>query len=47
MNVYLDQMLFAAPFKPIDRDGVAMLIRMSVEKGRDSCPDMKIGICGE
>ena len=48
MNEYLDQKLLAAdPFRTIDRDGVALLIKMSVEKGRVVRPDLKIGICGE
>jgi pyruvate,orthophosphate dikinase len=35
------------PFAVIDQDGVGELIKMSVEKGRKTRPDLKIGICGE
>jgi pyruvate,orthophosphate dikinase len=35
------------PFITIDRDGVGELMRIGVEKGRISRPDLKIGICGE
>jgi pyruvate,orthophosphate dikinase len=31
----------------IDRDGLGQLIRIGVEKGRKTKPDLKIGICGE
>jgi pyruvate,orthophosphate dikinase len=35
------------PFQTIDRDGVGALMRMAVESGRKSRPNLKIGICGE
>ncbi|WP_304515772.1 putative PEP-binding protein, partial [Acetobacter ghanensis] len=35
------------PFISIDREGVGALVRMGVEKGRASKPDIKLGICGE
>jgi pyruvate, orthophosphate dikinase len=35
------------PFVAIDQDGVGQLIKMGVDKGRSSRPDLKIGICGE
>ena len=35
------------PFVAIDQDGVGQLVKMGVDKGRSSRPDLKIGICGE
>jgi pyruvate,orthophosphate dikinase len=35
------------PFQTLDRDGVGALMRMAVEKGRATRPDLEIGICGE
>ncbi len=35
------------PFQVLDRNGVGQLMRMAVEKGRRTRPDLKIGICGE
>jgi len=35
------------PFVSIDQDGVGAMVRMGVERGRKTKPDLKIGICGE
>jgi pyruvate,orthophosphate dikinase len=35
------------PFASIDQTGVGELIRIAVQKGRQSRPDIKLGICGE
>ncbi|HZQ82374.1 MAG TPA: pyruvate, phosphate dikinase [Gaiellaceae bacterium] len=35
------------PFETIDRDGVGDLMRIAVERGRATKPDVKLGICGE
>ncbi|MBW1608551.1 MAG: pyruvate, phosphate dikinase [Deltaproteobacteria bacterium] len=35
------------PFAVIDRDGVGMLMEISVQKGRSVRPDLECGICGE
>ena len=35
------------PFQTIDQEGIGQLIEFSVERGRKTRPDLKIGICGE
>ncbi|MCH8124461.1 pyruvate, phosphate dikinase [candidate division KSB1 bacterium] len=35
------------PFQVLDQEGVGQLVKMGVEKGRSTKPDLKIGICGE
>ena len=35
------------PFATIDQTGVGALMKIAVEKGRQTRPDLKIGICGE
>lgn len=35
------------PFQVLDREGVGQLMRVTVEKGRSTRPDLEIGICGE
>ncbi len=35
------------PFEVIDRKGVGSLMKIAVEKGRSTKPDIKLGICGE
>jgi pyruvate,orthophosphate dikinase len=35
------------PFQVIDREGVGRLMKMCVESGRKTRPDLEIGICGE
>ena len=37
----------ADPFQSLDQDGVGMLVKIGIEKGRSTRPDLKIGICGE
>lgn len=34
------------PFETIDTEGVGELMRMGVKKGRQTRPDLKVGICG-
>ncbi len=35
------------PFVSLDQSGVGELIKIGINKGRSSSPDLKIGICGE
>jgi len=35
------------PFAVLDQDGIGKLIKMAVELGRKTRPDLEIGICGE
>jgi len=35
------------PFVALDQEGVGLLVKMAVEKGRATRPDLKLGICGE
>jgi pyruvate,orthophosphate dikinase len=45
---YVDRKILPEnPFQVLDRDGIGQLVRIGVEKGRQTRPDLKIGICGE
>ncbi|MBI5092844.1 MAG: pyruvate, phosphate dikinase [Candidatus Hydrogenedentes bacterium] len=35
------------PFQVLDQEGIGQLVKMGVERGRSSRPDLKVGICGE
>jgi pyruvate,orthophosphate dikinase len=47
LPAYLEQSILRAdPFQTIDRNGVGQLIEMAVQRGRNTRPDLKVGICG-
>lgn len=48
IKIYRDKgILKKDPFQTLDRDGVGQLIRIAVDKGRETRPGIKLGICGE
>jgi pyruvate, orthophosphate dikinase len=48
LPVYLEAgILKNDPFQVLDQEGVGQLVKMAVEKGRSTRPNLKIGICGE
>ena len=48
LNRYIQEgILPSNPFATLDTDGVGSLIRIAVEQGRQTRPDMEMGICGE
>jgi pyruvate,orthophosphate dikinase len=48
LRVYQEKkILDRDPFASIDVDGVGALLKMGVERGRQTRPDLKLGVCGE
>ncbi|MCL2766109.1 MAG: pyruvate, phosphate dikinase [Peptococcaceae bacterium] len=48
MSAYLEKKIFEdSPFVVLDRDGVGKVMKIAVELGRATKPDLLIGICGE
>ncbi|GAA3822449.1 pyruvate, phosphate dikinase [Streptomyces coacervatus] len=47
-TAYLEKGIFGvSPFETIDKDGVGSLVRSAVTAGRETRPDLKLGVCGE
>lgn len=46
-SYYDEKILESDPFAKLDTEGVGALMKMAVEKGRQTRPGMLIGICGE
>ena len=46
-DYYSKQIYESDPFARIDEEGVGLLVKMAVEKGKQTRPDIKLGICGE
>ncbi len=48
LPVYLKKgILKFDPFQVLDQEGVGQLIKMAIERGRSTRPNLKVGICGE
>ena len=46
-SYYKTKIYESDPFAKLDQKGVGQLVKMAVEKGRTTRPDIKLGICGE
>ena len=46
-SYYDTKILEEDPFKTLDQRGVGKLVKMAVEQGRATRPDLHIGVCGE
>ncbi len=46
-SYYNTKILEFNPFKTLDTEGVGKLVKMSVQQGRMTRPDLHVGVCGE
>ncbi|MET8243064.1 pyruvate, phosphate dikinase [Streptomyces sp. NPDC005202] len=47
-TAYLEKGIFGvSPFETIDKDGVGSLVKAAAKAGRQTRPDLKLGVCGE
>ena len=48
LNPYVEKGIYPRdPFVSLDIEGVGQLVELAVERGRQTRPDIKLGICGE
>ena len=48
LNYYYDKKIYESdPFAHLDQKGVGKLVKMAADLGRQTRPDIKLGICGE
>ncbi|MCG8455771.1 MAG: pyruvate, phosphate dikinase, partial [Holophagales bacterium] len=48
LPMYVEMGIYDAdPFERLDQEGVGRLVRHATERGRESRPGLKVGICGE
>jgi len=46
-DYYSNKIYESDPFAKLDQDGVGVLVEMACKKGKETRPDIKLGICGE
>lgn len=46
-DYYTKKIYESDPFAKLDQTGVGQLVQMAAEKGKETRPDIKLGICGE
>ena len=46
-DYYANKIYESDPFAKLDQDGVGKLVKMAVELGKKTRPNIKLGICGE
>ena len=48
LSYYYDKKIYESdPFARLDQNGVGRLVKMAAKLGRETRPDLKLGICGE
>ncbi|KRL59406.1 pyruvate, phosphate dikinase [Latilactobacillus fuchuensis] len=48
IGAYQEQAILSSdPFQTLDQDGVGALMRIAIQKGRQTKPELSIGVCGE
>jgi len=48
LPIYIEKgLLKNDPFQILDQEGIGQLVEMGTRKGRETKPDLKVGICGE
>ena len=48
INIYVDKgILPSDPFQVMDQKGVGALVKMGLDKGKETKPELEVGICGE
>ena len=48
VHTYIDGKIIPAdPFNTLDQEGVGQLVKLGVQRGRGTNPNLKVGVCGE